>query len=83
MAAAVVALASKISDARMLFRFAGLLPILAWLRSLYSTGTRQVPATTAEERSSRRLRAIEKVQAWSMVAYYPLEHACEPAWLYL
>jgi hypothetical protein len=41
----------------------GLLPILKWLISL----ERSPPAT-------RNLLTIERLQGWSMLAYYPLEH---------
>ncbi|PCH42056.1 hypothetical protein WOLCODRAFT_137663 [Wolfiporia cocos MD-104 SS10] len=54
---------SIIGDARMFFRIWGLLPIIQWL--------------TAMERSSpptRRLLTIERLQGWSMLVYYPLEH---------
>lgn len=68
-------LSSKISDARMLGRFFGLLPIIAWLFSLEqkSEGAEQAPATL----QSRIVKNVQRVQAWSMMAYYPLEHACE------
>lgn len=43
--------------------YLGLLPIVQWLISL----ERSPPAT-------RRLLTIERLQGWSMLAYYPLEH---------
>ncbi|KAH9902644.1 hypothetical protein C8Q73DRAFT_13399 [Cubamyces lactineus] len=52
-----------ISDARMLFRLWGLLPIFQWMISMERN-----PAPT------RKLRTIERLQGWSMLAYYPLEH---------
>ncbi|TFK49947.1 hypothetical protein OE88DRAFT_1632182 [Heliocybe sulcata] len=56
-------LGSLVGDARMLFRIWGLLPIVQWLISL----ERNPPPT-------RRLQVIERLQGWSMLAYYPLEH---------
>ncbi|KAI9066301.1 hypothetical protein FKP32DRAFT_1566205 [Trametes sanguinea] len=56
-------LGSIISDARMLFRIWGLLPIFQWMISMERN-----PAPT------RKLRTIERLQGWSMLAYYPLEH---------
>lgn len=52
-----------IGDARTLWRFWGLLPIIQWLTSL----ERNPPPT-------RNLLTIERLQGWSMLAYYPLEH---------
>ncbi|OCH84085.1 hypothetical protein OBBRIDRAFT_799386 [Obba rivulosa] len=54
---------SLMGDARMLFRFWGLLPIIQWLTSI----ERNPPPT-------RKLLTIERLQGWSMLAYYPLEH---------
>ncbi|EPQ52793.1 hypothetical protein GLOTRDRAFT_117498 [Gloeophyllum trabeum ATCC 11539] len=56
-------LGSLVGDARMLFRIWGLLPIVQWLISL----ERNPPPT-------RRLLTIERLQGWSMLLYYPLEH---------
>ncbi|EIN10034.1 hypothetical protein PUNSTDRAFT_102011 [Punctularia strigosozonata HHB-11173 SS5] len=56
-------LASIIGDARTLWRIWGLLPIFQWLISL----ERNPPPT-------RKLLTIERLQGWSMLAYYPLEH---------
>ncbi|KDQ57330.1 hypothetical protein JAAARDRAFT_35956 [Jaapia argillacea MUCL 33604] len=56
-------LASVVSDARVLWRIWGLLPIVQWLISL----ERSPPPT-------RKLLTIERMQGWSMLAYYPLEH---------
>ncbi|KAI8980027.1 hypothetical protein BD414DRAFT_420869 [Trametes punicea] len=56
-------LGSIISDARMLFRIWGLLPIFQWMIAMERN-----PAPT------RKLRTIERLQGWSMLAYYPLEH---------
>lgn len=55
---------SNISNARMLWNLWGLLPIIQWLSSL----ERSQPQT-------RKLLNIERLQALSMLAYYPLEHA--------
>jgi hypothetical protein len=52
-----------VSDSRMLWRIWGLLPIFQWLISL----ERNPPPT-------RNLLTIERLQGWSMLAYYPLEH---------
>ncbi|THH15342.1 hypothetical protein EW146_g5122 [Bondarzewia mesenterica] len=62
-APALAKLASIISDARMLWRIWGLLPIIQWLISL----ERSPPPT-------RSLLTIERAQGWSMLAYYPMEH---------
>ncbi|KZT01383.1 uncharacterized protein LAESUDRAFT_731234 [Laetiporus sulphureus 93-53] len=56
-------LGSILGDARMLFRIWGLLPIIQWLTSI----ERSHPQT-------RKLLTIERLQGWSMIAYYPLEH---------
>lgn len=56
-------LAPVISDSRMLFRIWGALPILNWLLSL----SKYPPATS-------KLLTIERLQCYSMLAYYPLEH---------
>jgi len=52
-----------VGNSRMLWRIWGLLPILQWLGSMEQT---QPP--------SRKLLTIERLQGWSMLAYYPLEH---------
>ncbi|KAL4249700.1 hypothetical protein ABKN59_006140 [Abortiporus biennis] len=52
-----------VGDARMLSNIWGLLPIIRWLTSL----ERNPPPT-------RKLLTIERLQGWSMLAYYPLEH---------
>ncbi|KAF8150061.1 hypothetical protein B0H34DRAFT_732268 [Crassisporium funariophilum] len=54
---------SLLGDSRTLWRIWGLLPIFQWLVSL----ERSPPAT-------RNLLTIERLQGWSMLAYYPLEH---------
>ncbi|KAF5327595.1 hypothetical protein D9619_004113 [Psilocybe cf. subviscida] len=56
-------LESLLSDSRTLWRIWGLLPIFQWLISL----ERNPPAT-------RNLLTIERLQGWSMLGYYPLEH---------
>ncbi|CCO30309.1 hypothetical protein BN14_04336 [Rhizoctonia solani AG-1 IB] len=63
-ATALNKLGSNISNARTLWNFWGLLPILQWLSSL----ERSQPQT-------RKLLNIERLQALAMLAYYPLEHA--------
>ncbi|KAI0636061.1 hypothetical protein C8Q77DRAFT_1101155 [Trametes polyzona] len=56
-------LAGIISDARMFFRIWGLLPIFQWMIAMERN-----PSPT------RKLRTIERLQGWSMLGYYPLEH---------
>ncbi|PFH48755.1 hypothetical protein AMATHDRAFT_64702 [Amanita thiersii Skay4041] len=56
-------LSGMISDSRMLGRFWGMLPILQWLISL-----------ERNPQPTRTLHTIERLQGWSMLAYYPLEH---------
>ncbi|KAK4048967.1 hypothetical protein OIO90_005602 [Microbotryomycetes sp. JL221] len=58
-------LQTLISDARVLYRLFGLLPILSWAQSL--NDPKQAP-------SDGQLKLIEKLQCWSMLLYYPLEH---------
>ncbi|KAF9041076.1 hypothetical protein BDZ89DRAFT_1060366 [Hymenopellis radicata] len=55
--------AKLISDSRTLWRIWGLLPIFQWLIAL----ERKAPPT-------RHLLNIERLQGWSMLGYYPLEH---------
>ncbi|KAF7312216.1 TPR-REGION domain-containing protein [Mycena indigotica] len=55
--------ASIISDSQMLGRFWGLLQIFQWLISLERT-----------QQPTRNLLTIERLQGWSMLGYYPLEH---------
>ncbi|KAJ7104287.1 hypothetical protein B0H15DRAFT_809356 [Mycena belliarum] len=55
--------ASVVSDSQTLGRFWGLLQIFQWLISLERT-----PQPT------RNLLTIERLQGWSMLGYYPLEH---------
>ncbi|KIJ66956.1 hypothetical protein HYDPIDRAFT_26371 [Hydnomerulius pinastri MD-312] len=55
--------ASTIGDFKMLGRFWGLLPIFQWMIAMERT-----PPPT------RALLNIERLQGWSMLAYYPLEH---------
>ncbi|TFK27502.1 hypothetical protein FA15DRAFT_666350 [Coprinopsis marcescibilis] len=62
-AAGYTKLAGVIGDSRTLWRFWGLLPIVQWLVSL----ERNPPVT-------RTLLTIERLQGWSMLGYYPLEH---------
>ncbi|KAI0044164.1 hypothetical protein FA95DRAFT_1497534 [Auriscalpium vulgare] len=56
-------LADVVSGARELWGIWGLLPIVQWLISL----ERSPPPT-------RRLHTIERLQGWSMLAFYPLQH---------
>ncbi|POY73210.1 hypothetical protein BMF94_3543 [Rhodotorula taiwanensis] len=58
-------LRATISDARTLYRLFGLFPIIAWAQSLND------PATQPKDKQHL---LINKLQAWSMMAYYPLEH---------
>jgi len=62
-AASFSSFASIIGDSKMLGRMWGLLPIVQWLSSI----ERNPPPT-------RALLTIERLQGWSMLAYYPLEH---------
>ncbi|KAJ6607383.1 hypothetical protein B0H10DRAFT_2072096 [Mycena sp. CBHHK59/15] len=57
--------AGLVSDSQMLGRFGGLLQIFQWLISLERS-----PQPT------RNLLTIERLQGWSMLGYYPLEHLC-------
>lgn len=54
-----------ISDARVLYRLFGLFPIISWAQSLND------PATQPKD---GQLLLIQRLQAWSMLLYYPLEH---------
>ncbi|KAF8627043.1 hypothetical protein AX17_006384 [Amanita inopinata Kibby_2008] len=56
-------LSNIIGDSRTLWRIWGLLPIVQWLISL-----------ERNPQPTRRLLTIERLQGWSMLAYYPLEH---------
>jgi len=56
-------LSAVVGDSRILWRIWGILPILQWMISLERS---QPP--------SRALQTIERLQGWSMLAYYPLEH---------
>ncbi|KIK87699.1 hypothetical protein PAXRUDRAFT_831827 [Paxillus rubicundulus Ve08.2h10] len=62
-ATSLTSFASLISDFKMLGRFLGLLPIVQWMITM----ERSPPPT-------RVLLIIERLQGWSMLAYYPLEH---------
>ena len=55
-------LSSLISDARVLYRIWGILPIFKWMIGL----ERSPPPT-------RLLHNIERIQGWSMLAYCPME----------
>lgn len=50
------------------YRLFGLLPIIQWAQSLND------PATAPKD---SQIRLLEKLQAWSMILYYPLEHWCK------
>ncbi|KAG2067470.1 hypothetical protein BDR04DRAFT_1104991 [Suillus decipiens] len=62
-APSLASFSSIISDARTLGRFWGLLPIFQWMISM----ERNPPPT-------RTLHTIERLQGWSMLGFYPLEH---------
>ncbi|KAG6919177.1 hypothetical protein DXG01_008475 [Tephrocybe rancida] len=62
-AAAYAKIGSILGDSRTLWRIWGLLPIVQWLISIERTPHR-----------TRNLLTIERLQGWSMLAYYPLEH---------
>lgn len=55
-------LSSLISDARVLYRIWGILPIIKWM-----IGLERTPPPT------RLLHNIERIQGWSMLAYCPME----------
>lgn len=63
-------ISGKISEARMLGRFFGLFPIISWIYSLENKSTQPQDA---------KVRDVQRLQAWSMLAYYPLEHLCKRA----
>ncbi|KAJ8293847.1 hypothetical protein OF846_003107 [Rhodotorula toruloides] len=58
-------LRATISDARTLYRLFGIFPIISWAQSLND------PASQLKDKQILRL---QKLQAWSMLLYYPLEH---------
>ncbi|KAH8923133.1 hypothetical protein BT69DRAFT_1242432 [Atractiella rhizophila] len=58
-------LLGEISQARMLYRIWGVLPILTWLQALEKPGYKP---------TSKLNHWIERAQGYSMLAYYPLEH---------
>ncbi|GAA5867940.1 hypothetical protein JCM8547_003420 [Rhodosporidiobolus lusitaniae] len=58
-------LRATISDARVLYRLFGLFPMIAWAQSLN---------TEEAKKKDKQLLRLEKLQAWSMILYYPLEH---------
>ncbi|PWN51849.1 hypothetical protein IE53DRAFT_33674 [Violaceomyces palustris] len=58
----VAKLGSLVSDARILYRIWGILPIIKWMIALERT-----PPPT------RLLHNIERIQGWSMLAYCPME----------
>lgn len=60
--ARLTALADIIGDARILYRIWGIVPMIQWLISLERT-----PPPT------KLLLQVERIQAWSMVAYCPME----------
>jgi len=62
-APSLASFANIISDAKMLGRFWGLLSIFQWMISM----ERNPPPT-------RTLHTIERLQGWSMLGFYPLEH---------
>ncbi|KAJ7052555.1 hypothetical protein C8F01DRAFT_1170399, partial [Mycena amicta] len=62
-AAGFAKFAGVISDSQMLGRFWGLLQIFQWLISLERS-----------QQPTRNLLTIERLQGWSMLGYYPLEH---------
>lgn len=67
-------LSRKLSELRTWMRLFGLLPILQWYRDLHTMPTPKSDTFTETSMTSRRLLRIEKLQAWSMLVYYPLEH---------
>ncbi|KAJ7592974.1 hypothetical protein C8J56DRAFT_1002944 [Mycena floridula] len=55
--------AGIISNSRTLWRLWGLLPIVQWMISL-----------ERNPQPTHRIQNIERLQAWAMLGYYPLEH---------
>lgn len=68
LAASLLVISAKLSEWRTIGRFFGLLPIISWAISLANDQTAP---------KNPKLRAIQRLQALSMLVYYPLEHACE------
>ncbi|KAF8896178.1 hypothetical protein BD779DRAFT_1494366 [Infundibulicybe gibba] len=62
-AAGYAKLGSILGNSRTMWRIWGLLPIVQWLISL-----------ERNPQPTRKLLVIERLQGWSMLAYYPLEH---------
>ncbi|BGP41396.1 hypothetical protein JCM10449v2_005374 [Rhodotorula kratochvilovae] len=58
-------LRATISDARVLYRLFGIFPIIAWAQSLNDP---------ARQPKDKQLLTLQRLQAWSMLLYYPLEH---------
>ncbi|GAA5825059.1 hypothetical protein JCM11251_006080 [Rhodosporidiobolus azoricus] len=58
-------LRATISDARVLYRLFGIFPIIQWAQSLNDP---------ASQPADKQILLLEKLQAWSMLLYYPLEH---------
>ncbi|GAA6015758.1 hypothetical protein JCM10207_008787 [Rhodosporidiobolus poonsookiae] len=58
-------LRAVIADARVLYRLFGIFPIISWAQSLND------PASQPRD---KQILLLEKLQAWSMILYYPLEH---------
>lgn len=50
------------------YRLFGIFPIISWAQSLND------PATQPKDKQQL---LFNKIQAWSMLLYYPLEHCCE------
>ena len=65
----ITGLATFTSDARVLYRLFGLLPIISWLQSMNN------PA--AQAKKDPVLAKVEYAQALAMLCYYPLEHYCK------
>jgi hypothetical protein len=70
--------------------FLGLVPILQWYASIRrKRAARKADLAAGREGASTESGGgwfgeddVERVQAWSMLAYYPLEHACESSALF-
>ncbi|KAL7413838.1 hypothetical protein BDY24DRAFT_388314 [Mrakia frigida] len=80
-------LSSTVGDGRILFRLFGLVPILQWYsqlrkkRALAQKAKTEVNNSSSEDKGSWSLTRllpnqdqVEMLQAYSMLAYYPLEH---------
>ncbi|EKM58526.1 uncharacterized protein PHACADRAFT_252937 [Phanerochaete carnosa HHB-10118-sp] len=64
-APALTKFAGIISDARMVHNITSMFGMWRWLKAIES-----------QPYKTRRLRTIERLQGWSILLYFPLEHIC-------